>query len=272
MFTAKTIIITGGSSGVGEKLARRLVRRGARLALVARDKKKLENVRASLLSEAPQNQQVAAFSCDVADPRAVTETVARIKDTLGPPDILINSAGILTEGYFENQDLETFRRVMDINFFGTLHCIQAVLPYFKKNGGGRIVNICSVAGLMGVFGYSAYCASKHAVAGLTAALRIELTHQNIIVHIVLPPEFDSPMVDAVNLYRSPENRAMAHTLPVLSADQVADEIIAGIEKNRYEIIPGLATRVMTRFEKLFPGMGRSVVDFKIRRIYKGPGH
>lgn len=271
MFTGKTILITGGSSGVGEKLARRLARRGARLALVARDAKKLENVRKSVLSQASPDQQVMAFSCDVADPRAARETVARIAEALGPPDILINSAGILTEGYFENQDLATFRRVMDINFFGTLHCIQAVLPYFKNKGSGRIVNISSVAGLMGVFGYSAYCASKHAVAGLTASLRIELIHQNIGVHLVLPPEFDSPMVDGVNAYRSEENRAMAHTLPVLSADQVADEIIAGIEKNRYEIIPGQVTRIAAKLDRLFPGIGRSVVDYTIRKVYQGPG-
>ena len=80
----------------------------------------------------------------------------------------------------------------------TLHCIRAVLPHFKKKREGRIVNISSMAGIMGVFGYSAYCASKHAVAGLTASLRIELIHQNILVHIVLPPEFNSPMALAVD--------------------------------------------------------------------------
>ncbi len=273
MFNGKKIIITGGSSGVGKVLAKRLIKKGAHLALVARDEKKLLAVKkeiSDMASSGPENQMVEIFACDVADSNAVEKTFERISERLGTPDILINSAGILREGYFENQRLETFREVMDINFFGTLHCIQSVLPYFKKNNAGRIVNISSVAGLMGVFGYSAYCASKHALNGLTASLRSELRHQNITFHIVYPPEFDSPMVDEVNTYRSEENRMLAKTIPKLSAEKVADEIIRGIEKNQYEITPGIATRIATRADKLFPSIGRAVVDFKISRVYKGP--
>jgi len=270
MFNGKIIIISGGSSGVGKKLAQRLGSEGARLALIARDEKKLQAVREELQSSGIADQNICVFSCDVADSQSVEETFGHISKKIGSPDILINSAGILREGYFEKKSLETFREVMDVNFFGTLHCIGSVLPYFKKNGGGRIVNISSVAGLMGVFGYSAYCASKHAVTGLTATLRAELKHQNIVVQIVYPPEFDSPMVDEINTYRSVENRTLAKTIPKLSADKVADEIIKGIEKNRYEIIPGIVTRMAIRSDKLFPAMGRTVADFQIKRVYKGP--
>lgn len=270
MFDGKKIIITGGSSGAGKKLAQRLINKGARLALVARDENKLSAVKKELLTPGLEESTIELYPCDVADSIAVETTFKRISEQMGTPDILINSAGVLREGYFENQSLETFREVMNINFFGTLHCIQSVLPYFKGNGGGRIVNICSVAGLMGVFGYSAYCASKHAVTGLTATLRSELKHQNITLHIVYPPEFDSPMVDDINTYRSEENRMLAKTIPKLSADQVADEIIKGIEKNRYEIITGIATRIVARFDKLLPSLGRAVADFQISRIYKGP--
>ena len=272
MFDGKIIIITGGSSGVGKKLAQRLVGKGARLALVARDEKKLRIVKKELQSSGIGDQAVGVFPCDVADSKSVEETFGYIAKKIGMPDILINSAGILREGYFEKKPLKTFREVMDINFFGTLHCIQSVLPYFKKKGGGRIVNISSVAGLTGVFGYSAYCASKHAVTGLTATLRSELKHQNITFHIVYPPEFDSPMVDEINTYRSEENKTLAKTIPKLSADKVADEIIKGIEKNRYEIIPGIVTRMALRSDKLFPSMGRAVADFQIGRVYKGPGN
>lgn len=272
MFDGKKIIITGGSSGAGEKLAQRLIQRGAHLALVARDEKKLADVKKALLASVPDSRGVDIYPCDVADHNAVEKTFRQIAEKTGTPDILINSAGILRESYFEKQSLETFREVMDINFYGTLHCIRSVLPYFKSNGCGRIVNISSVAGFMGVFGYSAYCASKHALTGLTATLRSELKPQNITFHIVYPPEFDSPMVDEINTYRSIENRTLAKTIPKLSADKVADEIIKGIEKNRYEIIPGVTTRILTRFEKLVPAMGRAVADFQISRVYKGPGN
>lgn len=270
MFNKARIIITGGSSGVGKKLARRLFTSGAHLALIARDEQKLATVKKELLAGGQKNQSIDVVPCDVADNSAVERAFEQIARKSGEPDILINSAGILREGYFENQHVDTFREIMDINFFGTLHCIRAVLPFFKKNGSGRIVNISSVAGLMGVFGYSAYCASKHALTGLTATLRAELKHQNIKLHIVYPPEFDSPMVDEINTYRSDENRMLATTIPKLSADQVADAIIKGIEKNQYEIIPGALTRVVTRFDRLFPFMGRAVTDFQISRVYKGP--
>ena len=270
MFEQKRVIITGGSSGVGKVLAERLISKKANLALIARDKQKLSDTKKEFLKIASPGQTVEVFSCDVSDNQQVDETIKKIADKMGTPDILINSAGILREGYFENQPLDTFRNVMDINFFGTLHCIQSVLPFFKTNGKGRIINICSMAGLIGVFGYSAYCASKHAIAGLTGSLRAELKYQNIACHIVYPPEFDSPMVDEINKNRTAENRIIAQTIPLLSAGTVADEIIKGVEKGRYEITPGIATRIIARFDKLFPAAGRAVSDFKISRIYKGP--
>ena len=84
----------------------------------------------------------------------IKKTFEEIAEKLGPPDILVNSAGIIREGYFERLARRDFRDVMDINFFGTVHCIQAVLPFFKKKGGGRVVNISSMAGLIGTFGYT----------------------------------------------------------------------------------------------------------------------
>jgi len=269
MFKNKTIIITGGSSGVGKALAHRLARAGAHLSLVARDRDKLESVTRELRGIG-SGQRIEGFSCDVADPDALETAMGQIAETMGTPHVLINSAGILREGYFEAQKLETFREVMDINFFGTLHTIRAILPYFLEAGGGRVVNIASVAGLMGVFGYTAYCASKHAVVGLTGSLRAEFAPRNIRFHLVCPPEFNSPMVEALEGTRTPENVTMAHTIPVMTADAVADAILRGMEKERYEIVTGLFARAATRADRLFPGLSRAVVDFQIRRCYRGP--
>lgn len=272
MFAEKVILITGGSSGLGKALARRLLAQKARLVLLARDSGKLADARQELIGNGPPGAEIDTFPCNVADRRAVEKVFSDVADKAGPPDVLINSAGILREGYFECQTADTFREVMDINFFGTLYCIQAVLPYFKEKGGGKIVNICSVAGLTGVFGYTAYCASKHAVRGLTGSLRAELKHQNVSIHIVYPAEFESPMVDELNACRTEENRKVAGTIPILTADAVADEIISGLLKNRYEITPGVATRILTGFERIFPAFGRVVSDLQVRRIYKGPDH
>jgi 3-dehydrosphinganine reductase len=270
VFKDKVIIITGGSSGAGKEMAARLARRGAHLALVARDREKLAAVKKEISAGLSPGQKIRSYSCDLTDPAVVEKTFREIRAEIGPPDILINSAGVLYEGYFEKQTLKVFRELMEINFFGTLHCIRAVLPDFRKKGGGRIVNICSMAGLMGIFGYSAYCASKHAVAGLTHSLRNELKPQNIRFHLVCPGEFESPMVEKVNAYRSPENRSLVHTIPVLKASDVAEAVIKGVERGDYLIIPGATARLLERLNRWRPGFSRFFTDWRLKKVYRGP--
>jgi 3-dehydrosphinganine reductase len=269
MFKDRLVIITGGSSGIGKVLAHRLFRKGANIALIARDEKKLNAVKEELI-KAAGGQKVEAHSCDVADYQTVEATFAKIIKSMGLPYMLINSAGVLKEGYFEKQPLETFRTIMDINYFGTLHCIQAALPYFKQAGKGRIVNMSSMGGRIGSFGYSAYCSSKFAVNGLTETLRAELRPQKIRFHLVCPPEFDSPMVDELNTYRTIENRELVQTIPVLTVDTVADEIISGIENGKFLIIPGKVTRVIDGLNRLSPRLSRSIIDYRIKKVYRGP--
>jgi len=270
MFKDEIVIITGGSSGLGKALALRLIRRGATLALLARDRNKLAGVKEELSRLCASGQRIEIFPCDVSDHAAAEKTLNAVTDTLGTPDILINSAGILKEGHFERLPLSTFREVMDINYFGTLNCIKAVIPLFREKGSGRIVNISSLGGRIGTFGYAAYCSSKFAVAGLTEVLRAELKPLNIRVHLVCPGEFDSPMVDELNTYRTGENRAVTQTVPVLPLDVVADEVMKGLQKERYLIIPGFIARVLEMTSRWFPSIGRRVVDFQIRKVYHGP--
>ncbi len=270
MFKGKTIIITGASSGLGKELCRRLAQKGANLALIARNREKLTDVKKELESIAGQDQKIESISCDVTDFNRTEKAFEQMVDTIGVPDILINNAGILEEGYFENISLSIFREIFDVNFFGAINCTKIILPYFKSKGTGKIVNVASLGGKMASFGYSAYCSSKYALVGLTETLRMELKPQNISVNLVCPGEFNSPMVDKLNTYRTKENIEITHTAPVLSIDFVADEIIAGIEKNRFLIIPGRISRILERIGRWFPSVLRAVVDFKVNRIYQGP--
>lgn len=272
MFNRQVIIITGGSSGIGKAVAERLVTKGAHIALVARDENKLRNTQQELRALAKSDQKVEIYLCDVSNSQAVQKTTQSIVEVIGLPDILINSAGILRECYFENQSIETFREIMDTNFYGTLNFIKSTLPYFKKKGSGRIINICSMAGLFGVFGYSGYCSSKHAVRGLTQTLRAELKPQNIKVQIVYPPETSTPMVDEVNKYRSIENRKIAESLPMLfTVDKVACAIVKGIERDQFEITPGFLPKVSNKFGIMFSPLANWVVDKRIKKYYVGPG-
>jgi 3-dehydrosphinganine reductase len=270
MFAGKNIIITGGSSGLGKVLAQRLAKQGANLALIARDPAKLQVVRNEIAAGMEPQQLIMALSCDVSRYQDVEKTFAGIVDEMGSPQILINSAGVITEGYFENMAVEKYRELMDINFFGTLHCIKAVLPYLKQQGGGTIVNMGSMGGRFGAFGYSVYCSSKFAVHGLTDSLRGELKPQNIRFHLVCPPEFGSPMVEELNKYRTRENLRVVHTLPVLDVDTVADAVLKGMERKRYLIMPGLRTRFLDFSNRILPSAARLITDVQTRIAYRGP--
>jgi 3-dehydrosphinganine reductase len=144
------------------------------------------------------------------------------------------------------------------------------MPYFKKKGKGRIVNISSLGGKIGSFGYTAYCSSKFAVVGLTETLRAEFKPLYIKLHLVCPGEFESPMVDELNTYRTTENRVVTQTVPVLPLDVVADKVMKGIQKERYLIIPGFIARFLERSSRWFPSIGRAIIDYQISRVYKGP--
>jgi 3-dehydrosphinganine reductase len=261
MFAGKQVVITGGSSGVGKELARLLLARGAHVTLLARDREKLDVARNELGGES-----VAVMACDVASAPQVDETFRTLAQA--GVDVLINSAGILSEGRFDAQPLERYRQIMDTNFFGTLHCVRAAMPSLRERR-GRIVNIASIAGLLGVYGYAPYCSAKHALVGLSETLRIELQGEGVSVHLVCPPEFESPMVTDIERYRSHENRSMARSIGVMSAAAVADETLAGIERDQFMIIPGRNARVMTALARAFPGLARRSIDSRLARLKRG---
>ena len=135
---------------------------------------------------------------------------------------------------------------------------------------GATAGVSSAAGVIGVFGYTSYCSSKFAVVGLTESLRTELKPQGISVHLVIPPETDTPMLDKVNRSRPLENKMLAATMGVISADQVADAVIKGVSRGRFLIVPGALTKFFLRLGQLMPFMSRLVVDLTVKRYYRGP--
>jgi 3-dehydrosphinganine reductase len=267
MWQGKKIVITGGSSGIGECMAHKLYKKGADLALVARDMGKLEKTRRSLVED--EKSRVEVYSCDIGSEEKVNETVKNIIDDFGGADILVNCAGILSGGYIEELPIENYRSTMETNFFGLLIMTKTLLPHLKKSKSPRIINIASVAGVLGAFGYSSYCSSKFAVVGFTDALRAEMKPQGIKVHLALPPETDTPMLREVK-GRPPELEALVGLLSILSVEKTVDDIIKGVEKGKYLIVPGLLTRFMMRMDQISPAIGKLTNDLTIKRAYKGP--
>jgi 3-dehydrosphinganine reductase len=247
-FKQKTAIITGGSSGIGLATAIGLARRGANVWLVARNPDRLSNA-LDCLKEARVNQeQCFGFTpLDVADNRAVESGFADIIHRIGVPDLLVNSAGFSHPGYFEKLDLDVFRVTMDINYFGTIYSIRAVLPGMSEQHSGHIVNISSGAGLVSAFGFIPYSATKFAIRGLSDALRAELKPHGIKVSVVFPVDTDTPQLAYEKQFLPIEAVAMEHAFGLtkpMPASAVADSILQGVSRNRYFILPGFDAKVI----------------------------
>ncbi|WP_052688593.1 SDR family NAD(P)-dependent oxidoreductase [Williamsia herbipolensis] len=262
-------VVTGGSSGLGLEISRQLVGRGVGVTLLARDEAKLATAAQALRAQVA-DAAVRTLSVDVSDPDALVDAFAGLAAD-HPIDVLINSAGIMREGYFETLPAAAFTDVMDINFFGTVNAIRAVLPHLPHPG-GRIVNIASLAGLTGVFGYTPYCAAKHALVGFTNALRFEMEPQGIGVHLICPGEFDSPLVEALDATRTPENRAHTLTIPKVPVETIARETLAALDSGRDQVIPGRVPALVSTGQRLLPAAGKLVGRRKVAQVYRGPGH
>lgn len=266
---SRRIVITGGSSGLGLALAKALVARGDAVGLLARDARKLEAAAAEARARSP-GARVFTAAADVQDVQALERAVAGLAAQLGGIDVLVNSAGIMREGYFETVPLADHRAVMDTNYFGTLNAIRAALPYLKRSSSARIVNVASVAGLTGVFGYTAYCAAKHALVGLSEALRYELEPQRITVQLVCPGEFDSPLVDALDRTRTPENRAHTLTLPKVGVEVIVRDTLRALEGHDFLVVPGTLAKLSAFGMRHFSGISRLIGSARVRSVYTGP--
>lgn len=181
--SGKVALVTGASSGIGAATALELARAGATVALAARRADRLAGLVAEIEALGGKALALAGDMAIEAEAiKAVEDTVAQ----LGRIDILINSAGIMQAGGIEGADLAEFRRVYEINVFGTLYTCAAAVPHMVRQGGGDIVNVTSLAGRKGGPQTNAYSGSKHAANSMTDAMRQELGGKNIRVSILMP--------------------------------------------------------------------------------------
>ena len=269
-FDSTLCYVTGGSTGIGLAVAKRLAARGAGVVIFARREEPLRTAAEEIARHRRrQSQRVAWRSLDVADPDAVRRELGAAVAELGVPDLLINCAGRARPDYFARISLAQLDETMRINFYGCWHTIQTLLPHMRGRG-GYIVNVASLAGLIGVFGYTDYAASKFAVVGFSEALRNELAPQGITVSVLCPPDTDTPGFARENTNKPPETRAVSEGASVLSADQVADALFAGMAKRSFLIIPGRAARFGHLVKRLAPRLVERVIDRQVRHARRAP--
>ncbi|TJY39883.1 SDR family NAD(P)-dependent oxidoreductase [Cohnella pontilimi] len=239
----RVVLITGASSGIGAAAARLLTAKGAIPVLTARSVDKLK----ALSSEMPGEH--AIYPMDVTDMEQVQRVAAAIHERFGRLDILLNNAGYGEFIPFADASLEHFQVMMDVNYMGVVRCCKAVLPYMVKAGQGHIVNVASIAGKIGSAKSTAYSATKHAVLGLTDALRQELRGTGILVSAVNPGPTDTPFFDRADLEGTYARNVAWIMMP---AEKVARAIVTVMERRIAEKdLPWLASAGV-RIRRTFP--------------------
>lgn len=265
---ARHVIVTGGSSGIGAAIADAYAQRGANVSLLARTAAALDRKKRELEARFGQNgQRFHRETADVRDAGATARALGRCEGACGPCTILVTSAGIVEPAAFDAQDADRFDAQIATNLIGTANAVRAVFGRMKERRSGQILLIGSGAGLTGLFGYSAYCASKAGLIGFAEALRQEGRPYGITVSICLPPDTETPQLAAERRLRPPEAEAIIGTVRPWSAEAVAEAAVRGLERKREAIHPGLAIKALAHSGPFAPLL-RRWFDRKIARAMR----
>jgi short-subunit dehydrogenase len=269
----KTVLITGGSRGLGLVMARQLIQQGARLAICARDAAELERARVEL--EQPGGE-VLTVPCDVTDRSQVEQMVQQVRARFGQIDILINNAGTDLVAPMDVLTMEDYDDLMKLHFWAPLYTTYAVFPEMRQRQAGRIVNISSIGGKVVSPHMLAYCASKFALTGLSEGMRAELAKEGIAVTTVCPGFIRTGVPDHA-IFKGQNRKeytwfSIADSLPFIStsAEHVARQTIAGFRRGDAEVIVPLPAWFSARLYALFPGLSATVLGWA-NRLLPGTG-
>ena len=261
LFKNKTVIITGGSEGVGAATARAFAAAGANLVLVARGKKKLEQI----AEELRDKTRVEIFAMDVADTDACASLFKKAQFEFDGIHILVNNAGYHVRGPAEFIEASELGRMIDVNLRAPIVLSRLALPYMRESAGGAIINVASLAGRTPMPGAAAYSASKFGLRAFTFALAEELKDTPIKVAALSPGPIDTGFImsnidDAIDLNFSQ---------PISMAEEVAEEILKLCSNSRRERSMPPISGLLTTLTYLFPWLGtaiRPLLEAKGRRV------
>lgn len=266
-FSNQTVVITGASAGIGLAVASAFAAEGANVVLAARNQQRLDLVAAKLQRQFPQ--RILARACDVTERAQVELLLADAVKHFGRLDILINNAGIGLIAPFEQVRADDAQTLFATNFFGPFHCLQAVLPHFKRQRAGHVVNIASLAGLCAIPNSSVYAATKAALIALSDAVRIEWQDYGIHITVVCPGRVrlaDTGFFAAAKKYGEVE----LYNAPEVSAEAVARAVLEAVVSRKRTVILPAHARFTYHLKKFAPRLLDRILYKKMPRLYSKP--
>ena len=246
----KVVAITGGARGIGRTTAAALIAQGARVAIGDIDAPLAEQTASELGSG------TVGLPLDVTNRESFDGFLSEVENRLGPLDVVINNAGIMPIGPFVDETDATAQRMVDINLHGVIHGSKLALERFMPRGRGHLVNIASVAGKGGFPGGATYCATKHAVVGLSEAIRAEMRKTGIDVSIVMPVVVNTELGAGLQKSRG---------IKVVEPEDVANAIVEALQSGRVDVYVPRQVGVLMKLAQVLP---RSVADF-VTKVLKG---
>lgn len=257
-FTDKVVVVTGGSEGIGRALVDALLIDGAKVATCGRNYDKLYQ-----LQKQYSGQSFIMHATDVSNEHDCQQFIEEVVRVYGTIDVLINNAGISMRALFEDSELDTIRRVMDVNFWGTVYCTKFALPYIIAQK-GIIVGMSSVAGYRGLPGRSGYSASKFAVNGWMESLRTELLDRGVHVMWVCPGFTASNIRNvALNKDALPQAESLMNEGKMMTAEECAVHVLHAIEKRKRTLVLTSTGKQAVFMNRFFPALA----DKLVRKFY-----
>jgi len=257
IFNDKTVIITGGSEGVGAATARMFADAGANLMLVARDKKKLD----AIAEELRQKTRVEVFAMDVSNAEACVDVFKKASFEFGRVDVLVNNAGYHKRGNVEDIDASDLGNIINVNLKAPIMLSRIALPYLRESGGGAIINVGSLAGRAPIPGSAAYAASKAGLRSFTYALGMELAGSGIKLAVVSPGPIDTGFIMA----DIDATSDLTFSQPISTAEEVAQAILDLCGNNVREQPMPKISGWLTMIMYLFPGLNPRIRPMLERR-------
>jgi short-subunit dehydrogenase len=259
----KVFVVTGAGGGIGSELAYGLLQRGAKVVAIDLNKENLE-----LFQKQVNNTNLKIIAVDITDKAAVDALPSKAKELFDTVEGLINCAGII-QPFVKVNDLnyDAIEKVMNVNFYGTLYMTKAFLPKLLERPEAHVVNVSSMGGFLPVPGQSVYGASKAAVKLLTEGLYAELKDTNVHVSIVFPGATKTDITKNSGVTApSVSNSDGSSDFPMLTAEEAANIILNGIEKNKPQIFTGKDSRYMNILYRLSPVFATNFIAKKMKSL------